>query len=98
MVKIINAQHIHGGRTMSQISLKQVPENIDILIRSISKKQNKSIDRTVISLLEKALEIKDDSNKKRDLSSLAGTWSKSQFEEFERNTALFGKIDREIWE
>ncbi len=78
---------------MSQISLKQVPDNIDILIRSISKKQNKSIDRTVISLLEKALEIKDDSNKKRDLSALAGTWSKSQFEEFERNTALFDKME-----
>ncbi|WP_291466250.1 hypothetical protein [Desulfobacula sp.] len=83
---------------MRQITLRQVPENIDILIRVMSKKQNKSINKTIIALLEKALGLRDNSNKKRDLSKLAGTWDKSQSEEFIKNTAMFDKIDREIWE
>ena len=83
---------------MRQITLRQVPENIDTLIRVISKKQNKSINKTIIALLEKALGLKDNSNKKRDLSKLAGTWDQSQSEEFIKNTAMFDKIDREIWE
>lgn len=81
---------------MRQITLRQVPENIDILIRVMSKKQNKSINKTIIALLEKALGLKDNSNKKRDLSKLAGTWDKSQSEEFIKNTAIFDKIDREL--
>ncbi|MCD4722892.1 MAG: hypothetical protein K8S13_24000 [Desulfobacula sp.] len=64
----------------------------------MSKKQNKSINKTIIALLEKALGLRDNSNKKRDLSKLAGTWDKSQSEEFIKNTAMFDKIDREIWE
>lgn len=83
---------------MRQITLRQVPENIDVLIRLMSKKQNRSINKTIIALLEKALGLKDNSNKKRDLSKLAGTWEKSQSEEFIKNTKVFDKIDREIWE
>ncbi|MCF6247086.1 MAG: hypothetical protein L3J69_06960 [Desulfobacula sp.] len=83
---------------MRQITLRQVPENIDSLIRLISKKQNKSINKTIITLLEKALGLKDNSNKKRDLSELAGTWDQFQSDEFKKNTKLFDKIDRGIWE
>jgi len=83
---------------MRQITLRQVPKNIDDLIRVMSKKQNTSINKTIIALLEKALGLKEHSNKKRDLSQLAGTWDKSQSEEFIKNTELFDKIDREIWE
>ncbi len=83
---------------MNQITLRQIPDNIDILIRVLSKKQNKSINKTIIALLEKALGLKDNSDKKRDLSKIAGTWDKSQSKEFIKNTAMFDKIDREIWE
>ncbi len=83
---------------MRQITLRHVPENIDILIRAMSKKQKLSINKTVIALLEKALELGNNSNKKRDLSKLAGTWDRSRTEEFMKNTAIFEEIDREIWE
>ena len=83
---------------MRQITLRKVPDKIDSLIRLISKKQNKSINKTIIALLEKALGLKENSNKKRNLSKLAGTWSKDDFDEFEENTNIFNKIDKEIWE
>jgi hypothetical protein len=87
---------MHGGKKMRQITLMQVPENIDTLIRVMSKKQNKSINKTIIALLEKALGLKDNSNKKRDLLKLAGTWDKSQSEEFMKNTKMFDKIERNL--
>jgi hypothetical protein len=33
----------------------------------------------------------------RDLDHLAGTWSQEEVAEFERNTAVFEKVDEEIW-
>ncbi len=82
---------------MNQITLRKIPKRVDALIRSLSKKQNKSINKTIIILLEKALGIKDRSNKKRDLSKFSGTWSNEDFNEFEKNTKIFNKIDKEIW-
>jgi len=83
---------------MYQITLRQIPKRVETLIRSISEKQNKSINKTIIILLEKALGLKDNSNKKRDLSKLSGTWGNTEFNEFEKNTKIFNKIDKEIWE
>ncbi len=83
---------------MSQITLRQVPKKLDTLIRQISKQENKSINKTIIGLLEKALGIKDAPDKKRDLSKLAGTWDKSRTQEFEKNTEVFNQIEKEIWE
>ncbi len=82
---------------MNQITLRQIPENVDTLIRQLSKAQKKSINKTIIELLEKALGVSRNSTKKRDLSQLAGTWEESQFEEFEKNIAQFDTIDNEIW-
>lgn len=83
---------------MSRMTLRQIPENVDALIRQLSKEQEKSINKTIIELLEKALGVSRDSNKKRNLSQLAGTWSEGELEEFKKNTTQFDKIDREIWE
>jgi len=83
---------------MNQITLRQIPKRLEDLIRSISEKQNKSINKTIIILLEKSLGLKNNSNKKRDLSKFSGTWSITEFNEFEKNTGIFNKIDKEIWE
>ena len=83
---------------MKQITLRQIPKRVEDLIRSISEKQNKSINKTIIILLEKSLGLKNNSNKKRDLSKFSGTWSSTEFNEFEKNTEIFDKIDKEIWE
>ena len=80
-----------GGISMNQITLRQIPENVDALIRQLSKEQKKSINKTIIELLEKALGVSRDSSKKRNLSQLAGTWSDRESEEFKKNTAQFDK-------
>ncbi len=82
---------------MNQLTLRHIPEELDNLIRKISKKRKKSINKTIISILEEALGIKNNSGKKRDVSSLAKTWSEEEFKTFKSNTKIFEKIDSEIW-
>lgn len=82
---------------MNQITLRQIPENIYKQLGQIARKNNTSINKTILSLIKRSLGIKDSSNKKRDLSDLAGTWGKDQFEEFKSNTKIFEKIDDEVW-
>ena len=83
---------------MRQITLRQIPEHVDAVIRRMSKKQKKSINKTIIAILEEALGFIESKNKKRDLSKLAGTWDKLQSDEFVQNTKSFDRIDKEIWE
>jgi hypothetical protein len=82
---------------MSQITLRQLPENLEKQIRSLSKKNNTSINKIIIQLLKKSLGHDADAEKKRSLRDLSGRWNPKELEEFERNTREFEKIDREIW-
>ena len=83
---------------MNQITLRQIPENIYKQIRILAKKNNTSINKTIIVLLKKSLGIEDYSDKKRNLSDLAGTWNEYQLDEFNKNIQIFEQIDNEVWE
>jgi plasmid stability protein len=82
---------------IAQMTLRQIPDSVEKKLRARSKQSRQSINRTAIELLEEALGVKASAGKKRDLSALAGTWQKAECKEFERNTAIFGKIDKELW-
>ncbi len=82
---------------MSQISLRQIPDNIDKQLRILSRQYKTSLNKTIISLLQKALGLPVNSRKIRDLSDLAGTWDSAQADEFEENARIFEQIDSEIW-
>ncbi len=41
--------------------------------------------------------VKTSEGKKRDLSMLSGGWQEAEYREFERHTAMFEKIDAEVW-
>ena len=83
---------------MSQITLRQIPEVLDKQLRSLASKNKTSLNKVVLSLLMESLGISSNSEKKRDLTDLCGTWSNEQNDEFQRNTEDFNQIDREIWE
>lgn len=88
---------IHGGICMSQITIRQIQDNIDNRIRQLSREHKRSLNKTIIALLEEALGISENPRRKRDLSQLAGTWDDEYCAEFERNIAHFDTIDPEIW-
>ena len=84
---------------MSQTTLRQIPGSLDRRLRALARQPRSILNKTIISLLPKALRFAEGSRKKRDLRALAGTWNASEAADFEKNTRMFEKIDLDnIWE
>lgn len=83
---------------MSQITLRQIPDVLDKQLRSLAGKNKTSLNKIVLSLLMKNMGLSVNSDKKRDLTDLCGTWTRNQYDEFQKNTENFNTIDEEIWE
>lgn len=83
---------------MSQITLRQIPDILDKQLRSLASKNKTSLNKIVLSLLMKDLGLSVNSGKKRDLTDLWGTWTRNQYDEFQKNTEDFSQIDPELWE
>jgi plasmid stability protein len=82
---------------MNQLTLRHVPKNTESLLRLAAKKSGKSLNKTVIDLLNKSLGLSDSSRKKRSFAACLGTWSKEEVDEFNSNTKVFETIDTEVW-
>lgn len=82
---------------MSQITLRKIPEPLDKQLRNLADKRETSLNKVIIALLSDCLGISTDSGKKRDLSDLCGTWSRDEYNNFKKNTEIFERIDRDIW-
>jgi len=82
---------------IAQMTLRRIPDAVEKKLRARSRRSGHSINRTTIELLEEALGVKTPEGKKRDLSRFSGRWQESEYREFERHTALFEKIDAEVW-
>jgi len=63
----------------------------------LAKKNNTSINKTIISLLHKSLGIDDNNEKMRDLSDIAGTWNDDDLKRFMSDVKMFDAIDEEVW-
>lgn len=82
---------------MIQIIIRNVPLKTYNQLKMIAKKSRTSINKTIISLINKSLGIDDSSGKMRDLSDVAGTWSEQEFNAFLENVTIFDAIDEEVW-
>jgi len=82
---------------VSQITIRNLPESVEQAIRDRARERNQSLNRTVTQLLEKALGIKPETGRKRDLSDLRGNWTADEADHFDRFVAESRTIDDEIW-
>ena len=82
---------------MHQMTLRQIPDQVEERIRQLSAKNGESINKTTLKLLMKATGCKTEGMKKRDLSALSGTWSKNEAREFEEAVKIFEQVDGELW-
>ena len=82
---------------MSQITIRSIPGAIEIEIRKLASKKHMSLSAASILLIQQALGIDPDQEKRRDLSGIFATWSQDDQDEFARNTSQFDEIDDEIW-
>ena len=81
---------------MSQITLRDVPQELDHRLRELARARNRSLNRTIIQVLMESLHLGDGKDRKRDVSDLAGTWSDEDAQEFEANMRVFEQVDDEI--
>jgi len=84
---------------LKQITIRGIPDGIAKIIKTEAKEKHLSLNKVLISLLEKATGIKSKSRKiiYHDLDHLFGVWSKKDAEMFEKNVKTQRKIDQDLW-
>lgn len=85
---------------MKSITIRGIDSKLHQALEKASKKENSSLNKTILSLLRKATGIEAESTYPcyHDLDHLAGTWSEQDEQEFLANTAQFRTIDEELWQ
>lgn len=85
---------------MKAITLRNLPPELTRIIRRKADEQHASINKAVISLLEKSVGVR---GKKRemvlhhDLDKLAGSWTREEAIAFDRALAKQRAIDPDLW-
>jgi len=86
---------------MKAITLRNLPPEIEKIVRKEADRQHTSINKAVISLLERRSKshkkIKPGIKEYDDLDSLAGSWTKKEASEFNKALAAQRTIDPELW-
>lgn len=81
---------------MKAITLRNIPPEVARAIRKKAASEKTSLNKAVIGLLEVSTGH-GKPEKKRDLSWLAGSWTKEEADAFDRILAAHRQIDPEIW-
>lgn len=86
---------------MKQITLRDIPDDIAKIIEKKSKKDKLSLNRTIISLLERGVGVASGNKSAgplyHDLDHLFGAWSEKEAEEFESKLKRQRGIDEDVW-
>lgn len=86
---------------MKQLTIRGIPEEIEAIVKKEAEEKGVSLNKALISLLEKTTGINKKAKIKgkvyHDLDSLSGLWTEDEAKIFEKNLAAHRKIDEELW-
>ena len=82
---------------VNQTTLRKIPDNLYKQLRNIARRNNTSINKTIINILKKSTGVENGEDKKRDLADLSGAWEKKEYDDFRTHTRIFDTIDEEVW-
>ncbi len=86
---------------MKAITLRNLPPELEKIVRKQADRQRTSINKAVISLLERKAEgykkKKPGIKEHDDLDSLAGSWTNKEAAEFSKALSAQRTIDPELW-
>jgi len=82
---------------MRQLTIRNVSPELALALRREQRKRGCSLNQTVLDLISQALGLGPDGRYDNGLGKLAGTWNQEDLREFESNTAVFERIDEELW-
>jgi hypothetical protein len=84
---------------MTTMTLRGIDNTISGALKEKARREDTSVNTVMLRILKEGLGLE---KKKRnvvydDLDHLAGTWSAEAAAEFERATAVFEKVDEDMW-
>ncbi len=86
---------------MKQITIRGISDDIAKIIKKEAKEKHLSLNKALISLLEKATGIKGKNLARkaiyRDLDHLCGAWTKKDAKMFEKSLEIQRRIDEDLW-
>jgi len=84
---------------MKSITLHNLDDDLVELIERESKNSGLSLNKTIKTLLHKALGTNPKPKKMREeeFSDLLGVWDQEQLDEFSKSTKEFGEVNPEDW-
>jgi plasmid stability protein len=82
---------------MSQITIRNMDEAVERIIRQRAQAQDQSLSDVANQLLRQAVGLETATTRKRNLRALAGKWTAEDSAAFEKTQTIFGVIDEEVW-
>lgn len=86
---------------MKQYTLRGIPREIEKMVEAEARKTGLSVNRSVISLLEKALlgggAGREAKKLHKDLDALFNVWSERESDRFEESLKLQRRVDEGLW-
>jgi hypothetical protein len=82
---------------VSQITIRNLPEHVEAELRRLAAEKRLSLSRMASLLVLRGMGFEPEGGKRRDVSCVFGRWDPEEYAEFQTNTALFDKIDDELW-
>ena len=82
---------------MKTMTVRNIPDDVAILLKGLAKTSNTSINTTVVRVLAGGVAPRRKSPVKNDFSKYCGGWSQSDFDTFEASIADCEKINPEDW-
>lgn len=84
---------------MTTMTLRGIDDTVAAALKDKARQDETSVNAVMIRILKESLGI---DKKKRtavynDLDHLAGTWSARESDDFLRATAVFEKVDEDMW-
>ena len=81
---------------MKTMTLRNVPDDLVKELEKEKARRGDSLNKLAIELMREALGLSD-GRKSNGLAALAGNWSEEELKQFQRDTAHFEQIDKELW-
>jgi hypothetical protein len=86
---------------MKQITIRGIPEDVEKIVKKEAVRKRTSLNKAIVSLLEKAAGTGAPAPKKpvlyHDLDHFAGMWAREEAEAFNKSLELQRAIDEDLW-
>jgi len=82
---------------MKTLTIRKVPRRLADALDRERRKQDASLNSTVLDLLSRSLGVSEDAPRRNGLAALAGTWTAEDQREFDAALAPFEIVDDDMW-